>query len=562
VTKPDLDRCVYNDDEIRERILERKRVIKQVSALIPDDYQDADAPTQALYGRLVEQVTAAQNDNNLDSARIDFNAFAEQVATDDETGEPLRQAPIHRRWATLCAEHARLLLWSHINSGKTTQISILRTVWSLGRDPTLRICILSNTSSIASKILKAVSLMIKSNDRVKAIFPHLVPNAEGPWTTTELQVFRDSESKDPSVRAVGVHGALTSARVDLLIVDDILDPENCETEASRKKLLAWYKAVAVGRLTRRARIIVVGTAYHPKDLLHDLAKQRGFVSKRFPIIDKNGGITWPEAWSEARIDTMREELGPAEFARQMLCRSRSDDEARFKQEWIDLALDKGNGMALVSRIDELSEEEQATLKVYTGVDLAVSKKKKADKTAFFTFAEDEKGNRRLLSILTGKYTAPEIVEHVVGIHERYGGIIAVENNASQDYILQFAREKSAVPVVPHTTSKAKRDPILGVEGLAIELSNGKWAIPNDHGKLSPEIEAFVTEMLFYTPGAHTGDSLMAAYFAREVARRLGGDKTIPTITVRTIGEDISQEAIAEQPPYREGVDLKKLFAVQ
>jgi hypothetical protein len=464
-------------------------------------------------------------------ARTDFNTFAELVMVDDETGEPIKQAPIHRRWAQLCGEHDRLLIWSHINSGKTTQLSILRSIWELGNDPNLRILILSNTASIATKIVKAIAALIEDNEAVHAIFPKLEPKPNASWTTTELTVRRSSFAKDPSVRAVGVHGSLTSARVDRLIVDDILDPENCATEASRKKLSDWYKAVAVGRLTAKAKILVVGTAYHPKDLLHELSGQKRWKWFRFPVINSVGRVAWPSLWPKERIDSMREELGPAEFARQLLCLARDDEEARFKQAWIDEALRKGQYLTLRYRLDEIPEG----CFTFTGVDIGVKKTRRSDLTAIFTFIEDPNGMRTLLWLEAGKFTGPDIVRKIEDHHERYQSYIAVENNAAQDFILQFMSEGSHVPVVPHTTGKQKKDPLLGVEGLAVELHKGKWIIPN--AKPEPEIEAWISEMLFYSPKVHTGDRLMASYFAREVARRKIGNRNMPGVMMRVLGSD-------------------------
>lgn len=501
------------------------------------------APTAALS---LEGVTEKDVDRMLrdaqqqlyEAARNDFNTFAELVMTDDETGEPIKQAPIHKRWVELCEQYDRLLIWSHINSGKTTQLSILRSVWELGRDHTLRIVILSNTSSIATKIVKAIMNLIEHNDAVKAIFPTLKKNEAGPWTTTELTVERPTFAKDPSVRAVGVSGSLTSGRVDRLIVDDILDPENTSTDAQRNKVEAWYKAVAVGRQTRRMRVIVVGTAYHPKDLLHTLAAQKSWKAVRFPVINSKGRVAWPELWPPERIERLREELGPAEFARQLSCLARDDDAARFKKEWINAALRRGEGLTLVHSLPEVPDG----CATYTGVDLAVGMKKRNDRTSFFTFLEDKKGHRTVLNIESGQFTGPQIVEMIVDHHHRYHSLIAVENNAAQDFILQFTRKDFNVPVIPHTTGKLKKDPRLGVEGLAVELFNGKWTIPCIGSKGEPEVEAWITEMLFYNPAAHTGDRLMSNYFAREAARKMG-NRMMPTATMRVIGGDRPNQSI-------------------
>jgi hypothetical protein len=497
-------------------------------------------------------------------AREDFNTFAQLVAVDDETGQPIQQAPIHRRWAELAEQYDRLLIWAHIESGKTTQLSILRTVWELGRDPTLRFVILSNTSEQATKIVQSISNYIKNSEDVHRIFPNLVPDPDGPWTTTSLKVKRNNAAKDPSVRAVGVSGALVGSRVDRLVIDDILDQENTETEQARKKVERWVKASALTRLTKRARVLVVGTAWHPKDLLHDFAKKKNWKWFRFPVMSKTGRLTWPSSWSQARIDAKKHELGPAEFARNLLCLARDDDEARFRQEWIDAALVKGDGMQLVRDLSEIFSDGELPngWAVFTGVDLGIKKTRRSDETVFFTFLENPTGDRRLLYIEAGKFTGPEIVDKIVDHHNRYGSLIAVENVAAQDFILQFATAATNVPVVPHTTSRAKRDPLLGVEGLAVELANGKWAFPNDGKRLSPQVEAFITEMLFYSPKTHTGDRLMAAYFAREVARKLYGNRGLPSVGLRILGG--GDRASVSGNPGRDANGktlLQRLFAV-
>jgi hypothetical protein len=489
-------------------------------------------------------------------ARLDFNTFAELVAVDDDTGEPIRQAKIHKEWSVLCDRYKRLLIWSHINSAKTTQLSILRTVWELGKDPTLRFAILSNTKGQAETILRSIAALIERHPEVREIFPHLKPDPAGPWTNTRLRVVRPGNAKDPSVRAVGVHGDLTGGRVDRLIIDDILDPENCDTEVNRKKLAAWYKAVAVGRLTRRAKVLVVGTAYHPKDLLHELAAQKGWMWFRFPVFNAKGIISWPALWTSQRILDMRAELGPAEFARQLLCKARDDGEARFKQEWIDLALAAGNGLPMITRLDEIPDG----CAVFTGVDIGVKKSKRADKTAFFTFLEDAKGNRRILNIKSGKFTGPEMIKVIKDLYSRYQTLFVVENVAAQDFILQFLVDQTNIPVLPHTTTGAKRNPILGVEGLAIELSNGKWIFPNRNGLVDPELESFITEMLFYTPTAHTGDRLMASYFARDKARILMNhdQQDVAGVSARVVGQSMEElEGSGEVDPgtaYEVGFD--------
>jgi hypothetical protein len=412
----------------------------------------------------------------------------------------------------------------------------LNTVWELGIDPTLRFVILSNTAEQAETIVRAIAGYIERNPEVREIFPALRPDPAGPWTNKQLRVIRTGTAKDSSVRAVGVHGALTGGRCDRLIVDDILDPENCETSGARKKLEQWYRAVAVGRLTARARVMIVGTAYHSDDLLHNISKQRGVRWFRFPILRADGSLSWQEQWPRTRVEEKRAELGPAEFARQLLCKSRDDDEARFKQSWIEEALAKGEGLPMIHSLDVLPEGTMT----FTGVDLAAAQNRKSDFCSFFTFIEDSKGMRRILDITHGKFTGPEIIRRLKDIHNRYHSFLVVESNATQLFILQFAEEGTNLPTIPFNTSAAKWDANLGVEGLAIELFNGKWIFPNQGGLCTKPLETFIAQMLFYSPRAHTGDILMSSYMARDVARRMMHREDVSsggTASCRILGEN-------------------------
>ncbi len=264
---------------------------------------------------------------------------------------------------------------------------------------------------------------------------------------------------------------------------------------------------------------------------------------------KTGALTWPERWSTERIELVRADLGPLEYARQLLCQARDDTSARFKREWIDTCLEKGLGVPYCESIvdayyadDELPEgvdswEElragQETIwrltgkcSVVTGVDLAVRPEDSADETVLFTIMVDEKGNRRVLNITAGRWTGPDILRKIQDVYEAFGGIMVVENNAAQQYIVQFLQENTAIPVIPFTTGRNKAHPEFGVESLAAELAGGKWVIPNMGGVVHKEVGEWVNELLFYDPREHTGDRVMASWFAREGARRFhdgGGD---------------------------------------
>jgi hypothetical protein len=456
------------------------------------------------------------------AARDDFPSFVEYVMTDERDGRFLEMAPVHLAWSEEADKHDRLIIWSAIEHGKTTQLSIARSLWLLGRDPSLRIAVLSNTYHQAGKIITVIKNYIERSAQLHRVFPHLRPASKNAWTSSFIVVERPTKSKDPSVQAFGVHGNITGSRIDHLIVDDVLDWENTRSKQQREDLWEWYQAIS-GRLTDGGRVLVVGTAFHPEDLLHRLAKVPGWVAQRYPVIDvKTGQPRWPERWPLHRINRVRQEMIPAEFARQLLCQVRSDDSGRFKQEWIQKALDLGEGKSIATHLNHVPPG----YKIYTGVDLAVQEKDSADKTALFTIAVRNDGTREVMECISGRWQGPEIVSRIADAQRRWQSICIVENNAAQDYIRQFLGQNHALPVHGFTTGRNKAHPDFGIESIAGEMAMGKWVIPNQNGRSTPGIEAWISEMLYYTPEAHTGDHLMACWFAREGIRM--GDKNVAT----------------------------------
>lgn len=447
-----------------------------------------------------------------EAAREDINAFATAVVRDEATGKCLEQAPVHISWQHLADMHDRLLLWSAIEHGKTTQMSVMRPLWMLGRNPSLRMAIVSNTAGQATKILDSIRRTIETSTALHGIFPNLKPSGDN-WTNRSITVKRPYVAKDPSIQTLGIHGNVLGSRIDYLVIDDLLDVENTRTAQGREDCFRWLQAAVLSRLTARAAVLCVGTAFHPEDAMHRLAALPAWKAFRYPVMEENTNVPrWPERWPLERIQQRKLELGPLEFARQLLCIARSDEDARFKREWIDWCLARGAGKQMAYGLSALPPG----VKTYTGVDLAVQQKDSADCTCLFTIAVHPNGDREVLCIETGRWAGPEIVSRIIDTHRRFMSVCIVENNAAQDFIIQFARGQFAVPIHAFTTGRNKAHPEFGVESIAAEMAGRKWIIPSMGGNGShPEIQQWVQECLFYSPSEHTGDRLMGSWFARE-----------------------------------------------
>ena len=322
------------------------------------------------------------------------------------------------------SDYSYLMGCDYTVTHNSTQLAVARTLFLLGRDSTLRIAIVSNTASQSEKLLKTIKRYIEASPELHAVFPELRPT-EDQWTGSKITVRRDTISKDPSVQAFGMHGAVLGARLDVLIIDDILDVENTRTARARDDCYQWVQAALLSRLTSKGRVVCVGTPFHPEDAIHRLARLPGWKAFRYPVVDDAGAPRWPERWPSERIGQKRDELGPLEFARQLMCVARSDEESRFKKEWLDACLARGDGKTFCFALERVP----AGYKTYTGVDLAVQQQDSADWTVLFTIAVHGNDDREVLNIERGRWTGPEIVTRIIDHHRRYHSLLVVENNA-------------------------------------------------------------------------------------------------------------------------------------
>lgn len=465
------------------------------------------------------------------SRREDVNEFCAYVGRDAETNEKIRQEQIHEDFQLIADTFPRAIIMAHPESGKTTQIGILRVLHLLGNNPGLRIAIVSKTKPNAVKTTRAIKEYIEKSEELAEVFPDLIPGEK--WAEDAFIVRRATYSRDPSIQAVGLDGTIIGSRVDVLVFDDILDLENTMTPAERKKALKRIKSKFLDRLTAGGRALFLTNAWHPEDPAHALEKEgkeggpwRCF---RFSVLNEDGTPSWPEKWTLDRIDEVRVELGPIDFARAMLCKARDEGESPFDEDAIERAVTMAHELEVdlvyACRVEDLL----AGAAIYTGVDLAVSQGPGAHLTSLVTvLLWPEDLSRQLLWVESGRWSSRDIRNKILDHDRRYGSTFVVENVAAQRWIIDIVYNQADLPpeqrrlptIVPFRTGRNKAHPQFGVEGLAVEIDADKWVFPMT-GPDAAVREALELrgEMLYYTRGAHTGDRLMATWFAREGCRR-------------------------------------------
>lgn len=136
-------------------------------------------------------------------------------------------------------------------------------------------------------------------------------------------------------------------RPSFVLIDDLEDEDNTNTEEKRVRLSKWISRVLLPAC-RRARKRVVGTPIHPACWLETMRKVSGWLSRVFPIVipavvDPEGWETsqWPDRYPLDYIRKIRDEYernGDLQgFVQEYLCRSEDEALKPFKESHIVMA---------------------------------------------------------------------------------------------------------------------------------------------------------------------------------------------------------------------------------
>jgi hypothetical protein len=368
-------------------------------------------------------------------ARHDISAFFEFVMRSHPENASIKVAPHQRVFLDFVLAHERSVGILPIGGSKTFLTTGL-TLDLLGKDNTSRGAVVSAAQAQAAKTVGMVSDYILHSPELRLVYPHLRPSARqrDPWTQTAITVDRPPGIPDPSLVAVGFDGAVAGARLNWIIIDDLLSAENTATPEQRKKTISWLDSTVLRRLDPQgSRVVVINTAWHPEDVVHVLEKA-GWATLRMDVL---GGVQvqddlgrmetmrrlglpwepwehpelrpasndpgetfyrlrshdpdpsnevplWPERYPTAWIEQTRESIertsGAAEFNRAYMGVCRDDESAMCKVEWVEACKAAARAVGHFNFV----REYRGPNPVVTGVDLAFRQGRSADKTCIFT----------------------------------------------------------------------------------------------------------------------------------------------------------------------------------
>lgn len=201
-------------------------------------------------------------------------------------------------------------------------------------------------------------------------------------------------------------------RPGLIVCDDLEDDEQVENTDRRNKFRRWFYRALKPCLRKGGKIRIHGTILHEDALLSRLMKDKTWHTKfhrAHAAFDDFSDILWPAQFSVERLKAIRQA-----YVEQF-------DAAGYSQEYLNDPYD--NSEAYLKKEDFLPMDdeklENTNRRVCVGCDFAVSKKDKANRTAFCVGGMDISGTLGILEVFVDRWGTNEWIDQMFDIQAAY-----------------------------------------------------------------------------------------------------------------------------------------------
>jgi predicted phage terminase large subunit-like protein len=204
------------------------------------------------------------------TCRREFTAFAvHTLAPKSEMPARHHRAIIAELERVARGEVLRLMVLAPPGSAKTTYVSRLFPAWYFATRPHTNVIAASHTAELAETNSSYVQRTVRDNADV--LDYGLRNDSKANWETTN----------NCRYRAIGVGGAITGTRADVVILDDpIRGRAEAESAVSRAHLWDWFNADLLTRLKPQGAVVLIATPYHEDDLMGRLLCQQSAADWR------------------------------------------------------------------------------------------------------------------------------------------------------------------------------------------------------------------------------------------------------------------------------------------
>ena len=369
---------------------------------------------------------------------------------------PDMTAPFHKDVADLVQDHTKLkklfmLPRKHL---KTTEITITGSIQKILKNPNIRILIVNAVWEKARSMLTEIKTHLEKNQVLNEIYGSFVGDR---WTADYITIKqRKKIVKEATITTAGLEKAETSAHYDLIILDDLVTPENITSREQIDKVIEAYKYY-LDLIEEDGEIWVLGTRYDFMDLYGWLLKYHQDSFKEAIMVRKaleHGKPIFPQKFTTEGLLQKRKDQGEAHFSCQYFNEPIAEEDQLFKPEDLRFYTD--------AEMHELLPH----LDLYLTIDPATSTKKKSCFTAYLLMGKDYRNLWYIIEAMQVRQKPNETIDTIFDFVTGYPNLklIGIEEVAYQEALRHFLTDEmrrrdqyfNVVPLKPKMRSKEER----------------------------------------------------------------------------------------------------------
>jgi len=211
-------------------------------------------------------------------------------------------------WLTTTPPYRKMLLMPR-NHGKTAMVAqglpLHAMIQPRGRNiyfsgepgSHLRLVLAGETEEMAVRNLRVIKGALENNVLLRALWPHVVwdnPRRQSAkWSDDAIIIPRDTNFPEPTIRAIGVGGAVTGLHPNMLIKDDLTTQKAANEPPTMQKAIEWHldsRALFANPDTDLE--FITGTKWAAYDL-------PGYIMDSDPTVQVN--VEWRKVVSDGKV---------------------------------------------------------------------------------------------------------------------------------------------------------------------------------------------------------------------------------------------------------------------
>lgn len=373
---------------------------------------------------------------------------------------------------------------------KSFAVSVAFVAWLLGHDPSKQIICASYGQDLADKHARDCRTLMGSSF-FRSVFPRTV-------LSTEKSSVNDFLTTAQGCRmATSVGGVLTGRGGDILILDDILKPDDALSETRRRAANDWYFNTLLSRLNSKENgiIIIVMQRLHQEDLVGEVLEREAWEVLSLPaiadedeeypfagplwngsFIRKAGEALHPERDSVATYRAIRETIGEYNFQSQYQQSPISLEGGLIKRDWLRF-------------YDELPKNFRYVLQSW---DTANKSGDANDYSVCTTWGLYEK-SFYLLDVFRKRMNYPQLKRAAIELWNRLQPTkLLIEDKSSGTSLIQELKSAGLYSIEPYIPPPGS-DKFYRTSAQSVKFENGRVYLPRQASWLADyihEITAF------------------------------------------------------------------------